>query len=215
MQSPVPESVAVSTTGKNNKTTSRKAKNKIDTNRKACINNSIFDWARPLAIKDDKSYVGNDDFAEYCKRFITHYKVKFQEVRVSKKQRGSEAGMGLRLATVEDLVIDDEAYNIRTTNVKQLSRYHFEDCLNCADDCNLAIYVWKQKRNEANFFKGTPVLAATNPRKAGTGGGKASVASVEYIVLKARVLNAKYHHKARSGFMIVEQLTKEFKRKRY
>ena len=56
-------------------------------------------------------------------------RVRFQRKQITAAEREEDLGRGLRSSRADNLFVDDEAFNVETTDVRRLSRYHWEDLL--------------------------------------------------------------------------------------
>ena len=137
-------------------------------------------------------------------------------MKEKKGSRHDSTGLGLRSAAAPDLLVDDDAYKVETTNVKRLSRLHWEDLLQCNVGTSLVLYVAKDGEYAM------PEVA-TAQRKVGKANGttnnqnlsgaKVHLSGREFVCLKARILHATTHHDAIHGMLSLPELKRKFSRK--
>eukprot|EP00560_Eucampia_antarctica_P008311 CAMPEP_0197825644 /NCGR_PEP_ID=MMETSP1437-20131217/2695_1 /TAXON_ID=49252 ORGANISM="Eucampia antarctica, Strain CCMP1452" /NCGR_SAMPLE_ID=MMETSP1437 /ASSEMBLY_ACC=CAM_ASM_001096 /LENGTH=331 /DNA_ID=CAMNT_0043425733 /DNA_START=250 /DNA_END=1242 /DNA_ORIENTATION=- len=112
-------------------------------NRTMCINSSIHKCARPDAFASKKGNlkIDNAGFEKYyakMKRQIDH---RFKRINVTAAERKDAIGLGLRSSKPkEESIFDNEALMAETTNIKRLSRYHWEDLLSLKTGGDVVLY---------------------------------------------------------------------------
>ena len=105
------------------------------------MNNDILTFSRPTIFDKDELNVDAEEFHAFYKHFLGQTRVRFQEVRETKKSREAKLGeRASRSAASESDLVDDDAVLIQTTNQKRLSRCHWEDILKYSPGQKLAIY---------------------------------------------------------------------------
>ena len=112
-------------------------------NRTMCINSSIHEWAWPEYFASKKGdlkidYSGFENYYAKMKQQIDH---RFQRITVTAGERKDAMGLGLRSSKPkEESVFDNEDLMAKTTNIKRLSRYHWEDLLSLKPGGNIVLY---------------------------------------------------------------------------
>ena len=97
-------------------------------------------------------------------------------------QMHAELGLGLRSTMAADSLIDDEAYNIETTNEKRLSRYHWEDVLRLREGEPVVVYFNKDQDLQGRFAS-KPLDAAVTQKRSGIGGQLTTINGRKFIAL--------------------------------
>ena len=95
-------------------------------NRDDIINGEIHEFARPTLKTSD---ISEEAFQIYYDKFKEQQQYKFQHWNTQREQPSDDVGMATRSSRVDDMTIDEDAYNVETTNIKRLSRYHVEDII--------------------------------------------------------------------------------------
>ena len=116
------------------KKSTQKKKPTREQNRVAVINNEISEWSRPNAF-NSSTELDEIAWASFYRNMTKQIPQRFQRKHITATAREGAMGLGTRSSVVSDLLVDDDAKNASTTNVKRLSRYHWED-----------IYPWIRKR---------------------------------------------------------------------
>lgn len=75
-----------------------------------------------------------------------------------------EIGLGLRSALNEDVLVDEEAYTLKTTDAKRLSRMNWEDLLRVKEGDQVIVYFRKDLKIIRDVFMDYPKLAAKAQR---------------------------------------------------
>ena len=142
--------------------------NTLESNRKAVLNNDILTFSRSKIFDANEVDVDPEEFHQFYKHFLGQTRVRFQEVRETKKSREAKLGERvMRSTTNESDLTDDDAVNIETTNQKRLSRCHWEDIIKYSLGQKLALYF----RNDPAILNRTPGMAPnTAPLLVGVGG---------------------------------------------
>ena len=139
--------------------------------RPACINDAAA--ASPM---DDSK----DQMKAYDDAFHRQILFNFSERRGAEKKNALETGRISRSVDV-DLDHNAQAYNVETTDHRELSRYVLEDMLRTRQDGKLLVLVDKS----AEEYSGSPKDAATSQRKSGLGGEDIRISGRMYHCLKA------------------------------
>ena len=191
--------------------TSKKRVDRLEENRKAVLNNDIFTWARKTTFDKGDVEVDSGLFDVYVRYFTKQLRVRFQETRSTKKSREKALGeRSLRSATSDSNLIDDEAKRLETTNIKRVSRCHFEDLVGYVPGQKLAVYIAKDSHLITDVFSGVPNKARLKQKRDGIAGDIVVVASRKFIVLKATIVEAKAHIDCVAGAINLKQFKKFF-----
>ena len=143
----------------------------MEENRKAVLNNDIFTWARKTTFDKGDVEVDSGLFDVYVRYFTKQLRVRFQETRSTKKSREKALGeRSLRSATSDSDLIDDEAERLETTNIKRVSRCHFEDLVGYVPGQKLAVYIAKDSHLITDVFSGVPNKARLKQKRDGIAG---------------------------------------------
>ena len=143
---------------------------------------------------------------------------KFKAVNERHGARDDSVGLGLRSAASPDLLIDEAAFNVETTNVKRLSRLHWEYILQSKVDSSLFIYMnadcdyvtkdvaIAQRKASREKLKQSPAKKNDN-----LAGANVILSGRKFICLRAYIKHARSHHDAINGFMSLADVQHEFK----
>lgn len=91
-----------------------KPKSSWQKNRDDIINAKIHEFARPSLNTVD---ISQQDFKAYFDKFKEQQQYKFQHWNTQREQHTDDAGMATRSSRIEDMTIDEDAYNLQTTNI--------------------------------------------------------------------------------------------------
>ena len=116
----------------------------------------------------------------------------FSERRGAEKKNALETGRISRFVDV-DLDHNTQAYNVETTDHRELSRYVLEDMLRTRQDDKFLVLVDKS----AEEYSGSPKDAAASQRKSGLGGEDIRISGRIYHCLKATISNCTQHDEIR------------------
>ena len=125
-------------------------------------------------------------------------------------------GLGLRSGgggEHDDPLVDDDAYTLKKTDAKALTRLHWEDMLHMPEGDGMVIYF--RKNADLSIFSDYPREAAKKqPRVKESTKLKNEVKlnGHDFYVTKAKILEAPYHLEAQTGAMALSQLQNHFKR---
>jgi hypothetical protein len=106
------------------------------------ITTGISEWARVGTTFGDKikNNFTTDEFDKWEKQWVRQIRSRFQDWSVNSKDLVDNIGLGLRSDTKDDIFVDDDARLCRVTDIRRLSRYHFEDILRVQADGRLVLY---------------------------------------------------------------------------
>ena len=203
---------AAASTLVNIKRTKKKKPSSLQTNRKAVLNNDIFTFSRPNVFDKDDMVVDAEEFHDFYRHFLGQVRVRFQEVRETKKTRDDKMGGRASRSTIaESDLFDDDAVELSTTNQKRLSRCHWEDMLRYLPGQKLAIYFRNDPELLNDTFNKVPNKAKLIQKKKGIGGQFVTIASQKFIVLKATIVLAPAHIDCQAGMVSSSQLADFYK----
>ena len=105
-----------------------------------------------------------------------------------------------------------DAYNLQTTNIKRLSRYHVEDVIKCKEGDSFVLYFRADNDLINNRYQGLPTSAALVQKEDGIGGETVRIAGHDYICIKATIIMATLHHDIKYGSMTLNQFERFYNR---
>ena len=191
-------------------------------NVKDLINNDVFTWARETHTFGNKikNQFTDAEFISWDEWFRKQIVQKFQRMSISAKDRTESLGRGLRSVAKEDLLVDEEARLVHVTDARRLSHCHFEDILRMQEGARVVLY-FKTNINSTNLcsellskpFHGKPWHAAEDQRQAGIAGNVSSIVGTKFLVLRATIFRARYHHDAVAGFISLAEMKDLFLKK--
>ena len=184
-------------------------------NIRAVHNNQFHSFARPdlLQTKGKVADIDLVDFNKWEKKFNEQMRVCFQRRQVSHASRVDNSGRGLRSAGRDEMLFDDEAAMVETTDIRRLTRYPFEKLLLLEEDSPLVIYFRKGNTVLNDLFSGIPESAARVQRKEGIAGQVETIGGSKYICLRTNMTVARYHQQINSGQITLRDLEKLYKEK--
>ncbi len=128
--------------------------------------------------------------------------------------RGKEAlGLGLCSSLDNDVVVDEEAYNIEITDTKHLSCMHWEDILRVKQGDQVVLYFRKNSSFLKESFANVPLHVAKQQKQAKIAGGEVRINGINFYVLRATLFTSNYHLPALLGQLTMKQLKEHFKAK--
>ena len=83
---------------------------------------------------------------------------RFQDWSINSEDCVSNIGREVRFNTKDDIFVDNNARLCRVTDIRQLSRYHFDDILRVQSDGRLVLYFCLNRKgtNANNVFLTEP-----------------------------------------------------------
>ena len=108
------------------------------------------------------------------------------------------------------ILLDEDAYNLETTDAKRLSRLHWEDILRVQQGEKIVAYFRKDAAVIHDVFEDYPKIAAKLQRQANVAGEEVKLNGSTFYVLRATMFTANFHLAAVSGQMTWAQLRKHF-----
>ena len=129
-------------------------------------------------------------------KFQTQLKFRLDAKRQSTKIK--EAKASTRSVVADDLDSNDAAFEVRTQNFKELSRYVLEDVIACKQDTTLLLCVAKELNER---FQNKLTDGARQQKSAGTGGDRCKISGKEHFCLKVSMLEVRGHLELQSGAM--------------
>ena len=119
-------------------------------------------------------------------------------------------GLGLQSRADKDLLVDNEALTLATTNIKRLSYLQFEDILKLQVDDQLVLHDRKEQDFIRCRFANIPNIVAKAQRKSKVAGNTVAINDEQFLCIKGRITAANAHHDAKSGGLSLVKLTKMY-----
>ena len=179
----------------------KREQRRIQRAKKVQLNNDFFQYLRPSTFDKDLFGVGAADVyaEEEIAAFDTKYQQQlvfnFDQKRRSKKQATS-GGRASRSQEQMDLDTNLAAFNMETTDRRELSRYVLEDLLSCQLGDRFLMLIKKSKSED---FADKPEMAAVAQQTRGIGGELCKISGELYYCLKATISHAPLHEELRLG----------------
>ena len=124
------------------------------------------------------------------------------------------AGHGLCSSASPDVLIDDAASNVETTNVKRLLRLHYGDVIQLKEGSSLVLYFNPQSAYVLKHVSTAQMRLRAKVRGSADlqhqGGATISLSGRKFICLQGYVKTARSHHDAIHGMLLLPQLKKKF-----
>jgi len=131
--------------------------------------------------------------------FQKQLKFRFDEKRKSKQKTAAGEGRSLRSHVDIDFENNDDAYEVRTSNFKELSRYVLEDILGCRDKGGRPMLLCIAKELDKRYAQ-FPSEASEQQSLMGIG-GDVRIGGKLYHQIKVVVEHARAHDDLASGLM--------------
>ena len=182
-------------------------------NRTQCINNDIHEWSRPNSFVDDGNAFDEVAFDYFHADMMKRIRNRFKRVRTTVDNQIQSRGLVTRSsAKGEDLFLDEDARTAETTDVKRLSRYHWEDIVNLQGGDNIVLFVSiKQKWMKTTKMGLVPLQASREQLQLGVAGQTFQIGSRPFYALKAKLLYNTMHHDIAHGFTTLNQFKDAYK----
>ena len=191
-------------------------------NTRAVVNNDMFEWPHPSTFNEQPCVLDGAAFKKWDAWFRGQIRCRFRRPapQAVAAQRVNDLGLGRRSLARDDMMVDSDARLCSVTDVRRLSRLHFEDLLCQQVDAPLLFYFKFSGRGaslSAPFLE-SPFLACVHPvaeqqRAAGTAGTTITIAGSRWLPLKATIITANAHHDAVSGGLSLSQLSNFYDRR--
>jgi len=154
-------------------------------------------------------------FDKWSKQFDKELRDKFKEVRSTKKKQGvaDGAGVSTRSSDRDDLLVDNEAVALKTTNAKRLTKLTFESIVTKLPDSKVILYIRKDTSITDDLLNGVPTHVRGVQQEKNIAGDIVKVGSKQYIVLKATIVQANAHIDINAGGVSLKRLQTIYKQK--
>ena len=102
----------------------------------------------------------------------------------------------------QELNVDDDVYNTKTTRIKYLSRYHMENTIKCNERDLFILYFWTGDKILKKRYKKNPLVVAPMQKQYNLAGDFVTNTDNQYVSLKATITMSTLHHNIKFGNMI-------------
>ena len=192
-------------TEENNNKKSKKKK-KVTNTAKIILNNEFLQYIRSDTFDSDRFKKGepivytDDAMLEYDNKYSEQLGYDFSQRRASKKK--NDTARASRSTADIDLDTNEDAYNVETSDFRQLSRYILEDMLKCKEGDKFLLLLPKDAKegSSTNIPKSVPKQQQTD----NIGGDVVKISKREYYCLKCRVTTASMNDHIRLGMSRAE-----------
>ena len=151
----------------------------------------------------------NAEILDTIAKFQTELHHHFEPTR-SNVKKFITTGRILRSSNATDFDDDNDAFELRTTSRRRLSRYTFEDMIKCGAGESFMMYVAKYLDSQ---FDGMFGASSRVQQDYGLVGGAQRISSRDFYVIRVTITSCNQHDDIMSGFTTLPMLKDQFKQK--
>lgn len=145
--------------------------------------------------KGEKPMYSQEEINSYEEQYSKQLSYNFSQRRAANKK--NDTARASRSASEIDLDSNLAAYNVTTSDFRELSRYVLEDMLKCTEGDKFVVLLPKDTKQDGT--KNIPKLVSKQQIEDGIGGEVVTITKRKYYCLKARISAASMNGQVRLG----------------